>query len=307
MRQALRIGSRGSRLALLQAEFIRSLIKSKFPEITTELHIIRTTGDKILDSQLSEIGGKGVFVKEIEDALIRNEIDIAVHSMKDLPTILPNGLTIGAVAERHDPRDVLVSKNDIKFNELPKGAKVGTSSLRRQAQLLNLRPDLQILPLRGNVDTRVRKVRSEGLDSAVLALAGLERMGFKDEIAEIFPVDVLVPAPGQGALAVECREDDREINDIIFQINHKESSISASAERAFLAELGGGCQVPVGCYARIKKDRINILGLIASTDGREIIREEIDGSVEIHQALGRELALTILNKGGREILSKGVG
>ena len=307
MRQALRIGSRGSRLALLQAEFIRSLIKSKFPEITTELHIIRTTGDKILDSQLSEIGGKGVFVKEIEDALIRNEIDIAVHSMKDLPTILPNGLTIGAVAERRDPRDVLVSKNDIKFNELPKGAKVGTSSLRRQAQLLNLRPDLQILPLRGNVDTRVRKVRSEGLDSAVLALAGLERMGFKDEIAEIFPVDVLVPAPGQGALAVECREDDREINDIIFQINHKESSISASAERAFLAELGGGCQVPVGCYARIKKDRINILGLIASTDGREISREEIDGSVEIHQALGRELALTILNKGGREILSKGVG
>ena len=307
MRQALRIGSRGSRLALLQAEFIRSLIKSKFPEITTELHIIRTTGDKILDSQLSEIGGKGVFVKEIEDALIRNEIDIAVHSMKDLPTILPNGLTIGAVAERHDPRDVLVSKNDIKFNELPKGAKVGTSSLRRQAQLLNLRPDLQILPLRGNVDTRVRKVRSEGLDSAVLALAGLERMGFKDEIAEIFPVDVLVPAPGQGALAVECREDDREINDIISQINHKESSISAYAERAFLAELGGGCQVPVGCYARIKKDRINILGLIASTDGREIIREEIDGSVEIHQALGRELALTILNKGGREILSKGVG
>ena len=307
MRQALRIGSRGSRLALLQAEFIRSLIKSKFPEITTELHIIRTTGDKILDSQLSEIGGKGVFVKEIEDALIRNEIDIAVHSMKDLPTILPNGLTIGAVAERHDPRDVLVSKNDIKFNELPKGAKVGTSSLRRQAQLLNLRPDLQIFPLRGNVDTRVRKVRSEGLDSAVLALAGLERMGFKDEIAEIFPVDVLVPAPGQGALAVECREDDREINDIISQINHKESSISASAERAFLAELGGGCQVPVGCYARIKKDRINILGLIASTDGREIIREEIDGSVEIHQALGRELALTILNKGGREILSKGVG
>ena len=306
MKQALRIGSRGSRLALLQAEFIRSLIKSKFPEIITELYIIRTTGDRILDSPLPEIGGKGVFVKEIEDALIRNEIDIAVHSMKDLPAILPNGLTIGAVAERHDPRDALVSKNDIKFNELPKGAKVGTSSLRRQAQLLHLRPDLRILPLRGNVDTRVRKVRREGLDSAVLALAGLERMGFKDEIAEIFPVDVLVPAPGQGVLAVECREDDREINDIISRINHKESNIGASAERAFLAELGGGCQVPMGCYARIKQDRINILGLIASTDGREIIREEIDGSVEIHQALGRELALRILNKGGMEILSKGV-
>src|SRR3989304_9521464 len=272
MRQALRIGSRGSSLALLQAEFIRSLIKFKSPEIATELHIIRTTGDKILDSPLSEIGGKGVFVKEIDDALIRNEIDIAVHSMKDLPTILPNGLTIGAVAERHDPRDVLVSKNDLKFNELPKGAKVGTSSLRRQAQLLNLRPDLQIFPLRGNVDTRVRKVRSEGLDSAVLALAGLERMGFKDEIAEIFPVDVLVPAPGQGALAVECREDDREINDIISQINHKESNIGASAERAFLAELGGGCQVPMGCYARIKQDRIKIFGLFVSTHAGGRIR-----------------------------------
>ncbi len=302
--QALRIGSRGSRLALLQAEFIRSLIKSKFPEITTELHIIRTTGDKILDSPLSEIGGKGVFVKEIEDALIRNEIDIAVHSMKDLPTFLPHGLTIGAVAKRHDPRDALVSKGDIKFNALPKGAKVGTSSLRRQAQLLYLRPDLQLHPLRGNVDTRVRKVRNEGLDSAVLALAGLERMGFKNEITEIFPVDAIVPAPGQGALAVECRENDRKINDILLQINHKESSISATAERAFLAGLGGGCQVPIGCYAQIKKDRINILGLIASIDGREIIRQEIEGSVATHQDLGRELSLRILKQGGRKILSK---
>jgi hydroxymethylbilane synthase len=302
MRQALRIGSRGSRLALLQAELIRSLIKAKFPGIKIELNIIRTTGDKILDSPLSKIGGKGVFVKEIEDALIRNEIDIAVHSLKDLPISLPKGLTIGAVAERHDPRDALVSNSYIKFYELPKGARVGTSSLRRRAQLLHLRPDLQILPIRGNVDTRLRKVRSEGLDAAVLALAGLERMGFEDEITEIFPVDVLLPAPGQGILAVECRESDGEINEILSRINHEDSSISAYSERAFLSGLGGGCQVPVGCYARIKEDMINIVGLIASPDGGRIIKEEIQGSLEIHESLGKELALRILDKGGREIL-----
>jgi hydroxymethylbilane synthase len=304
MRQALRIGSRGSPLALVQAELIRSLIKAKFPEIKIELHIIRTTGDKILDSPLSKIGGKGVFVKEIEDALVREEIDIAVHSMKDLPASLPRGLAIGAVAKRHDPRDALVSSSDVKFHELPKGAKVGTSSLRRQAQLLHLRSDIQIVPIRGNVDTRLRRVRSEGLDSAVLALAGLERMGFKNEVTEIFPVDVLLPAPGQGILAVECREDDIEINEILSQINHKDSSISGFSERAFLSTLGGGCQVPVGCYARIKEERINIMGLIASPDGGEIIKEEIEGSLEIHESLGKELALRILNEGGRDILSR---
>ncbi len=304
MRQALRIGSRGSPLALVQAELIKSLIEAKFPEIKIELHIIRTTGDKILDSPLSKIGGKGVFVKEIEDALVREEIDIAVHSMKDLPTPLPRGLTIGAAAERHDPRDALVSSSGAKFYELPKGAKVGTSSLRRQAQLLHLRSDLQIVPIRGNVDTRLRKVRREGLDSAVLALAGLERMGFKNEVTEIFPADVLLPAPGQGILAVECREDDVEIHEMLSQINHKDSSISGFTERAFLSTLEGGCQVPVGCYARIKEERINIMGLIASPDGSEIIKEEVEGSLEIHESLGKELALRILNEGGRDILSR---
>jgi hydroxymethylbilane synthase len=224
--------------------------------------------------------------------------------MKDLPASLPKGLTIGAVAERHDPRDALVSGSYHKFCELSKGAKVGTSSLRRQAQLLYLRPDLQILPLRGNVDTRLRKVRKEEFDSIVLALAGLKRMGFENEVTEIFPVDVIVPAPGQGILAVECRENDGEINDILYQINHKESNISGSAERAFLSGLGGGCQVPAGCYARITGERINILGLIASPDGSEIIREEIEGSSEIHESLGMELALRILDRGGKEILSR---
>ncbi len=303
MGRTLRIGSRGSRLALWQAAFIRSLIENKFPKIKIELSQIRTTGDKNLDLPLSKIGGKEVFVKEIEEALLRDEIDVAVHSMKDLPTFLPEGLVIGAAAQRHDPRDALVSNRDIKLYELPKGAKVGTSSLRRQAQILHLRPDLQIVPLRGNVDTRLRKLKTEGLDSVVLALAGLERMGFKNEVTEPFSIHVLVPAPGQGTVAVECREDDVEVTRILSEINHEDSGITASAERAFLEGIGGSCEIPVGCYAMIKEDRIKILGLIASPDGREMIREEIEGPLKNHKATGRELARRILEQGGRKILS----
>jgi hydroxymethylbilane synthase len=304
MRRALRIGSRGSRLALWQAEFIKGLIKSKFPETETEISIIRTTGDKILDSPLSKIGGKGVFVKEIEEALLSDEIDIAVHSMKDLPTFLPKGLTIGAVAERHDPRDGLVSNGGVKFNDLPRGARVGTSSLRRQAQLLHLRPDLKVVPIRGNVDTRLRKLKTEGLDSIVLALAGLERMGFQNEVTESFPVDVLVPAPGQGIIAVECRENDREVNGMLSEINHKDSWISASSERAFLREISGSCQVPVGCHAMVNQGKIRLLALIASPDGKEIVREEIEGTLESPEFLGKELARRILDRGGKRILSR---
>ncbi len=303
MRRILRIGSRGSRLALWQTDFVRGLIESEFPEIKIEVFQIRTTGDKNLDLPLSKIGGKEVFVKEIEEALLQREIDLAVHSMKDVPTVLPGGLIIGAVAERHDPRDALISNGDIRFYELPKGAKVGTSSLRRQAQILYLRPELQIVPLRGNVDTRLRKLKTERLDSVVLALAGLERMGFKNEVTESFPVDVFIPAPGQGAIAVECREDDVEVAQILSKINHEDSRIAASAERAFLEKLGGSCEVPVGCYAVIKRDRIKILGLIASPDGREMIREEVEGPLKNHKASGRELARRILENGGRKILS----
>ncbi len=303
MKQKLRIGSRGSQLALWQAGFIRSLIEGKFPEINVEIHRIRTTGDKILDTPLSKIGGKEAFVKEIEEALLRYEIDVAVHSMKDVPTFLPDGLIIGAVAERHDPRDALISNGGIKFHELPKGAKIGTSSLRRQAQFLHIRPDIQVLPLRGNIDTRLRKLKTGGLDSIVLALAGLERLGFRDEITECFSVDVLVPAPGQGAVAVECRADDREVMEMVSQINHEDSSIAVSSERAFLEGLGGGCDVPIGCHALVRKDKIRILGLIASPDGREVIREEIEDSVQNHKSAGQELARRIFDKGGGRILS----
>ena len=303
MRQALRIGSRGSRLALWQAEFVKGLIRRKFPGIKVEISVIRTTGDRLLDSPLSVIGGKGVFVKEIEEALLLGDVDIAVHSMKDLPTLLSERLTIGAVAKRHDPRDALVSNGDIRFDQLPRWAKVGTSSIRRQAQLLSLRPDLDIIPIRGNVDTRVRKLRADGYDSIVLALAGLERMGLGNEVTEVFPVDAMIPAPGQGIIAIECREDDSEITRLLSEINHNDSWIAASAERAFLEALSGSCQVPAGCYTEVKGDRIKIISLIASPDGKKVIKEDIEGPSQNNKSLGRELAERVLQKGGSEILS----
>lgn len=303
MKQRLRIGSRGSKLALWQAAFIRGLVESKFPDIRAEIRQIRTTGDKILGAPLSEIGGKEAFVKEIEEALLRCEIDVAVHSMKDLPTFLPEGLTIGAVPQRHEPRDALVSNGGIKFYELPKRGRIGTSSLRRQAQILHLRPDIRVFPLRGNVGTRLRKLKTEGLDSIVLALAGLERLGFRDEITECFSVEVFVPAPGQGAVAVECRADDEEMLEMLSRIDHEDSRIAVSSERAFLEGLGGSCDIPVGCNASVRKDRIKILGMMASPDGSEVIREEIEDSVKNYKSAGQELSQRILDKGGRRILS----
>ncbi len=303
MRQTLRIGSRGSQLALWQSALVKSLLESKFPEVRVEIRRIRTTGDKMLKAPLSKIGGKEAFVKEIEEALLRCEIDLAVHSMKDVPIFLPQGLKIGAVAQRHDPRDALVSNGGIKFYDLPKGAKIGTSSLRRQAQILHLRPDTQVFPLRGNVATRLRKLKAGGFDAIMLALAGLERLGFRDEITECFSIDVLVPAPGQGAVALECRAGDNEIMEMLSQINHEDSLIAVSSERTFLEGLGGSCEIPIGCHASVWKDRIKILGLIASPDGREVIREEIEDSLQSYKSAGRELAQRMLDNGGSRILS----
>jgi hydroxymethylbilane synthase len=304
MNQVLRIGSRGSGLALWQAEFVKGFITENFPRLKIEISVIRTTGDRVADLPISRIGGKELFVKEIEEALLRDEIDIAVHSLKDLPTVLPEGLKIGAMIIRHDPRDALVSKQGIGFYEFPKGARIGTGSIRRQAQLLYRRPDLQIIPIRGNVDTRLRKLRNEGFDGIVLALAGLERMGFHNEVTEAFSFEIMVPAPGQGIIAVECREYDDEISRMLVQINDEETQIAASAERGFLERLGGSCHVPVGCFAEIKEDSLKILGLIASPDGKQLIREAIEGSVQSHKSLGKELAERILQKGGEEILSR---
>lgn len=304
MKQTLRIGSRGSKLALWQAGFIESLVRSKFPELETEKYVIKTTGDKELDSPLSVIGGKGVFVKEIEESLLRHEIDVAVHSLKDLPTVLPEGLKIGAVSKRHDPRDAVVSNRNVKLGQLKKGARVGTGSLRRQAQILHHFPDLKIVPIRGNVDTRMRKLKNGGFDSIILAMAGLERLNLIGEITEILPIDFLIPAPGQGIVAVECREKDDDLNEILSEINHLDTSIAASTERSFLLRIGGDCNLPAGCYASVNEASVSILGFVASPDGVDMIRKEVQGSMRDHKSLGTGLAEKILSSGGNDIISK---
>ncbi|MCK5710627.1 MAG: hydroxymethylbilane synthase [Deltaproteobacteria bacterium] len=305
MRRAFRIGTRGSKLALWQANFISSLISEKYPELRTEIQIIKTTGDTMLSSPLSEIGGKGVFVKEIEEALLSQKIDIAVHSMKDVPTVLPEGLCIGAVAKRHDPRDVLISKDGLTLSELPEGARVGTGSSRRASQLLHNRPGVKIVSIRGNVDTRIRKLReSDEYDAIVLAMAGLQRMGLGEEVTEIITPEVMLPAPGQGIIAIECREEEVETMGILRAINHRETEYQAISERAFLLRLGGDCNVPVGCYALLSMDSINLRGIISSPDGKVIIKKEANGPVDEALELGGQLAELILDDGGDKILEE---
>ena len=305
MKQSFKIGTRGSKLALWQANHVSWLLSDKNPNIKTELTIIKTTGDAVLNSPLSELGGKGVFVKEIEDALLSEKIDIAVHSMKDVPTIQPEGLTIAAVIERHDPSDALVSKDGLKLSELPHGSRVGTGSLRRASQLLNCYPGLEIVPIRGNVDTRVRKLKDgEDYDAIILAVAGLERMGLKEEITEVIPSKLMLPAPGQGIIALECREQDSDTVSLLKTINDKETEFQANAERAFLMKLGGDCNIPAACLATLSGDNVKLEGVISSPDGKKIIRMHQSGTPDKSHKLGEELADSILKSGGFEILDQ---
>ncbi len=303
MSKSFRIGTRGSKLALWQANHVASLLADKFPDVQTTIEIIKTTGDAILDAPLSEIGGKGVFVKEIQEALLSDCIDIAVHSMKDLPSVLPQGLEIGAVVKRHDPRDAIVSKNGIPLNKLPAGAKVGTGSLRRSSQLIRHYPGLEVVPIRGNVDTRVRKLREgDDYDAIVLAVAGLERMGLGGEITEIIPTDIMVPAPGQGIIAIESRANDDEVGEILKGISHPETQIQATAERAFLSRLGGDCNIPAGCNANLGRDDITVIGIICSPDGKHMVKKMLNGHIEDAGRLGEDLAGLIMDNGGLNIL-----
>jgi len=305
MKQSFRIGTRGSKLALWQANHVSQLIAAKNPELNIEIQIIKTTGDAVLDSPLSEIGGKGVFVKEIEEALLSEEIDIAVHSMKDVPTVLPDGLFIGAVAERHDPRDALVSKSGLTLAELPVGNRIGTGSLRRATQLLKYNSNLEIVSIRGNVDTRIRKLKDgQEYDAIVLAVAGLERMGLGGEITEVISPDIMLPAPGQGIIAIECRQCDQDTLDILNTINHSETEYQAKAERAFLLKLGGDCNVPAGCYAEIRDHNIILTGIVSSPDGMTTVRKDGRGLLEEAENIGDKLADTILESGGYEILNQ---
>jgi hydroxymethylbilane synthase len=274
------------------------------PDVTVEIVVIKTKGDIMQDVSLAKIGGKGLFVKEIEDALLRNEIDIAVHSMKDVPVELPDGLEIGVTSEREDPRDVLISKDKTKIEDMPQGARIGTGSLRRGFQLRNLFPGIELIPLRGNLDTRIRKIQSESLDGIIVAAAGMRRMGWTDRITQYIPVEIMLPSVGQGALGIELRKNDSDTRNAVSFINHPQTWIEVSAERAFLKRLGGGCQLPIAGYGRKMECDIILSGLLGSIDGRVLIRDEVRGHCDNAEALGTLLADRILSKGGKAILDE---
>ena len=299
------IGSRGSDLALWQANYVRDLLKKHHPDLDVTIEIIHTTGDKILDSSLAMIGGKGVFTKEIEVALLDNKIDIAVHSMKDLPTATEGELTIAAVPERAPVEDAFLSKDkDTKLMELRDGARVATGSLRRKAQLLAKRPDLEIIDIRGNVPTRIRKMLDSDWDGMILASAGLYRLGLTDHLAHTISTEWVLPAVGQGALAIQCRASDAETIARLNSLNHTETKLAVTAERALLAEMGGGCQVPIGAHGRIIGDTLDLTACVATLSGESVIRAEHSGSASRAAEIGRELATTLLRQGGREILDE---
>lgn len=300
--KTIRIGSRGSQLALQQAIYIQSELEKKYPGISASIKKVKTAGDKILDVPLAKAGGKGLFVKEIEDSLLQEEIDIAVHSMKDVPAVLPPGLCIGAITSREDPRDVLISRDGSGFFHLSSGAHLGTSSLRRMSQLLNQRPDLKISSLRGNLDTRLKKLDSGTYDAIVVAAAGILRLGLEERITEYLPTNISLPAIGQGALCIECREGDRMVLEGISFLNHRDTSLCVRAERAFLNRLEGGCQVPIGAYAIISHNRLDIEGFVSSVDGRRMVRDKRSGAIDNPEEIGLRLADSILSQGGEEIL-----
>ena len=307
MRKEIRIGTRSSALALWQAEWVKSELEKKHPGMSVTLTKIKTTGDKILDVPLAKVGGKGLFVKEIEEAMLANEIDIAVHSMKDVPTFFPDGLHLACITKREDPRDALFSRSKTAFKDLPRGANIGTSSLRRQAQLMHLRPDFVIHQLRGNVDTRLRKLKEGQYDAIILAAAGVKRLGLAENITELIDPEISLPAIGQGALGIECRIDDRELNEMISFFNHDETRVAVTGERALLRRLEGGCQVPIACYGRLKDGNLHLTGLVGSVDGKRIIKDTVEGAPEKAEKLGVTLAEKLLKQGADVILREVYG
>jgi hydroxymethylbilane synthase len=303
----IRIGTRASQLALYQANWVKDQLVRAYPHLRVSLVKIKTTGDKIQDAPLAKIGGKGLFVKEIEEALIRKKVDLAVHSIKDVPTEFPEGLHLAAITEREDPRDVFISRDGTPLKALPRGAKIGTSSLRRQAQLLHFRNDFEMIPLRGNLDTRLKKLDTMDLKGIVLALAGIKRLGFEKRITEILPVQIDLPAIGQGALGIETRREDSDVEGTVQFLNHEDSAIAVSGERAFLKRLEGGCQVPIAAYGRRTGPLLQIEGLVGTVDGKRLVRHRVEGPVEEAETLGTELAEILLREGAREILQEVYG
>lgn len=304
----IRIGTRKSKLALWQSEWVKLQIEKKFPDVRVELVKITTKGDKILDVPLAKIGDKGLFTKEIEDAMLRGEVDIAVHSLKDVPTKLPEGLKLMAFSDREDPRDALLSNGKYTLSNLPEGAVVGTSSLRRRAQLKIIRPDLRIEDLRGNVDTRIRKLKEGNYDAIILAAAGVKRLGWEEEIDEILSPSVMIPSVSQGILGIEGREGDKEVESIVREaVNSADSEVAATIERAFLRTVEGGCQVPLGCYAVVNGERVHVRAFISDLNGEFFHKEEgVFNVKDLEEAdkLGVSVAERLLSAGGREILEE---
>ena len=301
----IKIATRKSILALWQSEHIKARIESKHNDIKVELIGMKTKGDVILDTPLAKIGGKGLFTKELEDSMLKGETDIAVHSLKDVPVVFPEGLKLAAICSREDTRDAMISEKFAKFSDLPHGAKVGTTSLRRKMQLLIMRPDLEIISLRGNVQTRLRKLKEGEFDAIILAMAGINRLNIKAEVAHIytFGFDEMIPAMGQGALGVEAR-DEKQILDEISFLNDENAVIETTIERDFVSVLEGGCQVPIGISARLKGDEISIDVIVGLPDGSEYIKDSLKTSKDKFQSIGKELAHKFIEKGARELLKR---
>ncbi|MCU7843491.1 MAG: hydroxymethylbilane synthase [Candidatus Thiodiazotropha sp. (ex Monitilora ramsayi)] len=302
MSQTIRIATRKSPLAMWQAEHVAAELKKAHPGIEVELLGMTTQGDKILDTPLAKIGGKGLFIKELEQGLLSGDADIAVHSMKDVPVELPEGLHLPVIMQREDPRDAFVSNNYKHLDELPEGACVGTSSLRRQSQLAERRPDLKIKSLRGNVNTRLRKLDEGEYDAIILAAAGLKRLGFESRITALIGPEQSLPAIGQGAVGIECRADDTETNALIAPLHHEETAVCVRAERAMNQRLNGGCQVPIAGYAMLESGNLWLRGLVGEPDGSDIIRGEVEGATNEAEAMGIGLAERLLEWGADEIL-----
>lgn len=289
-------------MALAQTAWVKARLAEKYPDAKIETILIKTSGDRFLEAPIQAIGGKGIFTKEIEDALLRKEIDVAVHSMKDLPTELPAGLTIAAVPAREDPRDVLVSNPMKRLSDLPAGARIGTGSLRRRAQILHYRPDLSVVPIRGNVDTRLKKLDGGEVDALVMAAAGLKRLGREERISEFISSEICLSAVAQGALGLESREED-QIRDQLSFLHDATTSAEVSAERSFLRTLGGGCHVPVGARAVVAQNQLTLCGVVASPDGRSLFRGETRGLTIKADELGRELGERLVGQGADRILA----
>jgi hydroxymethylbilane synthase len=297
------IATRGSKLAMWQANHVRDRTLARFPRAKVTLKVIKTTGDRMLAGPLSEIGGKGLFVKEIEEALQKGEADLAVHSMKDVPAFMPEGLVIGAVTEREDARDALLSVRFASLAALPPGSKVGSSSLRRKAQLLAYRPDLRVEILRGNVDTRLGRLAEGRFDAILLAAAGVRRLGLAAHVRELLPESICLPAIGQGALCLEVRQGEERLKPLLAHFHHPATAAPVTAERAFMARLEGGCQVPIAAHGRLMRGVLHVSGLVASTDGRAVFRRQVQGPPKAARALGVRLADAVLAAGGDRVLA----